>query len=100
MLALLKAVAQQAMGSSLNPRQAQKRGTGAYRRSPTLSRRLRELAADNGWDEPIELPATVLDVDDATAKQLNVTLNNVEGEFDPYKLGELFADIFPAIDRR
>ena len=56
---------------------------------------MRELCADNGWDEPIELPATVLDVDDATAKQLNVTLNNVEGEFDPYKLGELFVDIFP-----
>ena len=56
---------------------------------------MRDLCAENGWAEPDALPATVLDVDDATAKQLNIALNNVEGEFDPYKLGEIFQDIFP-----
>jgi ParB-like chromosome segregation protein Spo0J len=54
---------------------------------------MRELCAEKGWAEPQELPAVVLDVTDATAKQLNVSLNNVEGEFDPDKLGLLFADI-------
>jgi ParB-like chromosome segregation protein Spo0J len=54
---------------------------------------MRELCAEKGWAEPTDLPAVVLDVPDATAKQLNVTLNNVEGDFDPDKLGLLFADI-------
>lgn len=54
---------------------------------------LRELAAESGWSLPLELSAVVLDVDDATAKQLNVSLNKIEGEFDPYKLGEMFSGI-------
>ena len=54
---------------------------------------MRELCAEKKWPEPQELPAVVLDVPDATAKQLNVSLNNVEGDFDPDKLGLLFADI-------
>jgi ParB-like chromosome segregation protein Spo0J len=72
----------------------QKRGTvliGGHQRVTAM----REICAERGWPEPDELPSTVLDVDDATAKQLNIALNNVEGEFDPYKLGEIFADIFP-----
>ena len=58
---------------------------------------MRELCVENEWPEPNALPATVLDVDDSTAKQLNIALNNVEGEFDPYKLGEIFQDIFPSM---
>jgi ParB-like chromosome segregation protein Spo0J len=54
---------------------------------------MRELCAERGWAEPAELPVIVLDVGDAAAKQLNVALNNIEGEFDPFKLGEIFADI-------
>lgn len=60
-------------------------------------RAMRELCKEHAWTEPTELPATVLDVDDATAKQLNIALNNVEGEFDPYKLGELFVELRPVM---
>lgn len=56
-------------------------------------RAMREVCAERGWPEPAEVPCTVLDVGDAEAKQLNVALNNIEGEFDPYKLGAMFADI-------
>lgn len=56
---------------------------------------MRELCAERGWAEPDEVPCVVLDVRDREAKQLNVTLNNIEGEFDPYKLGQLFADVRP-----
>ena len=58
-------------------------------------RAMREICSERDWAEPDEVPAVVLDVDDAQAKQLNVSLNNIEGEFDPYKLGELFRDIRP-----
>lgn len=54
---------------------------------------MREICAEKGWAEPEELPSVVLDVPDSMAKQLNVSLNNVEGDFDPDKLGLLFADI-------
>lgn len=37
--------------------------------------------------------AIVLDIDDATAMQLNVALNNIEGDFDPFKLGSIFAQL-------
>jgi ParB-like chromosome segregation protein Spo0J len=60
-------------------------------------RAMRELCAAEGWPEPAEVSAVVLDVGDAEAKQLNVSLNNIEGEFDPYKLGEMFRDIRPAM---
>jgi ParB-like chromosome segregation protein Spo0J len=56
-------------------------------------RALREVAREDGVDAPEKVPAVVMDLSDAEAKQLNVSLNNVEGEFDPYKLGELFASI-------
>ncbi len=58
-------------------------------------RAMRELCAERKWPEPKRVTAVVLDVDDATAKQLNVSLNRVEGEFDPFKLGVLMADIYP-----
>lgn len=60
-------------------------------------RAMHELCAEKGWAVPEEVPVTLLDVDDSTAKQLNVALNNIEGEFDPYKLGELFKDIRPSM---
>jgi len=56
-------------------------------------RAMRELCAEKGWEEPSELPAIILDVSDAQARQLNVALNNIDGEFDPYKLGEIFSPI-------
>jgi ParB-like chromosome segregation protein Spo0J len=58
-------------------------------------RAMRELCAEKKWAEPAQVSAVVLDVGDAEAKQLNVSLNNIEGEFDPYKLGEMFRDIRP-----
>ena len=54
---------------------------------------MRDLCKAEKWALPATVPAMVLDVSDAEAKQLNVSLNNIEGEFDPYKLGELFAGI-------
>jgi len=60
-------------------------------------RAMRELCKERGWQEPGEVPAVVLDVDDAAAKQLNVSLNNIEGDFDPYKLGDMFKDILPTM---
>jgi ParB-like chromosome segregation protein Spo0J len=56
-------------------------------------RGMREICAERSWEEPSSVPAVVLDVSDAEAKQLNVSLNNIEGDFDPYKLGEMFRDI-------
>lgn len=56
---------------------------------------VRELCEERGWPPVDEAWCTVLDVRDAEAKQLNVALNNTEGEFDPYKLGELFKEIHP-----
>ena len=58
-------------------------------------RAMRELCAAYGWPEPDLVPCTILDVPDADAKQLNVALNNIEGEFDPVKLGRLFLDVRP-----
>lgn len=57
----------------------------------------RELCKERGWAPPEWAWAAVLDVDDATAKQLNVSLNNIEGEFDHFKLGALFQDILPSM---
>ena len=58
-------------------------------------RAMRELCQERGWEEPETVPAVVLDVQDPEAKQLNVSLNNIEADFDPHKLGELFWDIRP-----
>jgi ParB-like chromosome segregation protein Spo0J len=56
-------------------------------------RALRDIAKEDGFDMPLRVPAVVLDLADAEAKKLNVSLNNIEGEFDPYRLCELFASI-------
>lgn len=51
---------------------------------------MRELCEEHGWDAPTEVPTVLLDVDDGTARRLNVALNRIDGEFDPYRLGEVF----------
>lgn len=56
-------------------------------------RALREMARDGQAVVPDEVSAVVLDVDDGTAKQLNVTLNRVGGEFDAHRLGLVLADV-------
>lgn len=53
----------------------------------------RELCKERGWPEPEWGWATFKDCTDAVAKQLNVALNNIEGEFDPHLLGLLLADV-------
>jgi len=58
-------------------------------------RALRELCAERGIPVPEEAWATVLDVSDKVARQLNVSLNRISGDFDPFKLGEMFAEILP-----
>jgi ParB-like chromosome segregation protein Spo0J len=55
----------------------------------------RELCREHCWPEPTHAWAVFRDCDDATAKQLNVALNNVGGEFDPHLLGLLLADVAP-----
>lgn len=52
---------------------------------------MRELSKERGHEPPAELPCVFMDVDDATAKQMNVALNRIEGEFDHYKVGEMFS---------
>lgn len=56
-------------------------------------RAARELCEENGWDVPDGAWAVVLDVDDRTAKRLNVALNRISGDFDQFKLGDLFGDM-------
>lgn len=58
---------------------------------------IRELCAEHGWSVPTKVPAVVLDIDDAKARQLNVSLNapGLSGDFEPYRLGEMFVDILP-----
>lgn len=58
-------------------------------------RALRELCTEKGWAVPEEAWATVLDVSDKVARQLNVSLNRISGDFDPFKLGEMFSGILP-----
>ena len=52
-----------------------------------------QVCAESGWEVPAEAWCTVLDVDDVTAKKLNVALNKHHGELDPVSLGELFTTI-------
>jgi len=54
---------------------------------------LRSICADDGVAAPEEVWATVLDVPDDEAKQLNVSLNKIGGEFDPFRLGELLGSL-------
>lgn len=53
---------------------------------------VREICIEQNQPVP-ELPCIVLDVDDRTAKMLNIALNNVEGEFDAKLVGELLEDV-------
>lgn len=54
---------------------------------------LREEFEERGVEPPELVWAVVLDIDDATAMQLNIALNRIGGEFDPLKLGEIFNTI-------
>lgn len=56
-------------------------------------RAVREICDDSGEKLPSHIYAVVLDIGDREAKQLNVALNRIGGEFDVYKLGEVFATI-------
>lgn len=48
-----------------------------------------DIESEEGIPQPKVL-CIVIDVDDATAKKLNLRLNRIGGEFDPEKLGALF----------
>lgn len=61
-------------------------------------RALRELAADGIIKQPSTLPAVVLDVNDPTAKQLNIALNRIRGKFDPTKLADLILSVYKRPD--
>jgi len=70
----------------------QKKGTVLIAGHQRL-RALREIAEAGEVSVPERVACIVLDVNDSTAKQLNITLNRVGGEFDPFKLGQVLADI-------
>lgn len=55
----------------------------------------RELCRERDWPEPTHGWAVFRDCSDAVAKQLNVSLNNIGGDFDLYLLGLLLADVAP-----
>lgn len=57
-------------------------------------RALRELTDEGVVTVPDKVPAVVLDVDDTDAKQINVAMNRIGGEFDPFRLGELLSEIW------
>jgi len=61
-------------------------------------RAMRELCKEKNWPEPEFVWATVLDVPDKVAKQLNIALNKISGEFDPYKLGQMFSSMSMTAD--
>jgi ParB-like chromosome segregation protein Spo0J len=55
-------------------------------------RALKEICVEDGIPIP-EIPAIVLDVDDRTAKRLNIAFNRVHGDPDARLLGELLVMI-------
>jgi ParB-like chromosome segregation protein Spo0J len=55
-------------------------------------RALREICVEDNVEMPV-LPAVVLDLDDRSAKLMNIALNKVSGEFDARLLGEVLEDI-------
>jgi ParB-like chromosome segregation protein Spo0J len=59
---------------------------------------VRELATEMGIPVPTDAWAVLVDIDDATAKQLNISLNRISGEFDPHKLGLVLAGIAGTTD--
>ena len=58
-------------------------------------RACKELCVEEAKPVP-DLPCTVIDVDDKTAKKLNIKLNKVQGEFEARMLGELLVSIYDA----
>lgn len=58
---------------------------------------LRELCKEEGWPEPKAAWATVMNISEADARQLNVSLNNIEGEFDEFKLAKMFDGVLPSM---
>lgn len=57
-------------------------------------RAVKEICVEDGLPLP-KLPAVVLDVDDRTAKRINVALNRVGGDFDM----KLLADVLAGLDK-
>lgn len=56
-------------------------------------RGIKELCEEKGDKPPASIWAVVLDIPDREAKQLNIALNRIGGEFDVYKLAQVFASI-------
>lgn len=76
----------------VSPIVVQKRGmvlVGGHQRLDAL----KAICADTESPMPESVPGVILDIDDKTAKQLNIALNKIGGEFDPLKLGALLSDI-------
>jgi len=61
-------------------------------------RAMRELAEEGRYVVPDKVPCVVLDVSDSQAKQLNISLNRIGGEFDAHKLGLVLADVLDGPD--
>lgn len=61
-------------------------------------RAMRELAEEGRYVVPDKVPCAVLDVTDSQAKQLNISLNRIGGEFDAHKLGLVLADVLDGPD--
>jgi ParB-like chromosome segregation protein Spo0J len=56
-------------------------------------RAIKEICVEEGERCP-DIPCIVLDLDDRSAKRLNIKLNNIQGEFEVRMLGELLVDIY------
>lgn len=56
---------------------------------------VRAIRAEEGIHEPLKVPCVVVDISDDDAMQLNIALNNIGGTPDPFKLGEIFAQVLP-----
>lgn len=54
---------------------------------------IRELCIEDNKPVPEELPAVVLDIDDRSAKKLNLKVERVGGDPEPRLLGELLEDL-------
>lgn len=56
-------------------------------------RAVKEICVEDQKSLP-EIPCVVIDVDDPTAKKLNISLNRIGGEFDNHLLGEVMTDLY------
>jgi len=54
---------------------------------------VKEIAVEEGAKCP-DIPCIVLDVDDRSAKRLNIKLNKIQGEFEARLLGELLVGLY------